>query len=134
VKPHTVFLRKECTLPERLDPLTEPVGENWKLVEEITAPILDTMIRRMGWHFMWVDRPCSRRGFGLTEEDAAEGALARALKSVARRFNAAELISVQATKCLGLHIANVTLQPRQIQEHSWLDIADERHPQTVSAR
>jgi len=134
VKPHSIFLRKECILPERLDPLTEPVGENWKLVEEITAPVLDTMIRRMGWHCMWVGRPCSRRGFGLTEEDAVEGALARALRSVARRFNAAEFVSVQAARHLGLHTAIVTLQPRQIQEHSWLDIAEERHPQTVPAR
>ena len=134
MKPHSVFLRKECILPERLDPLREPVGENWTLVEEITAPVFDTMIRRMGWHFLWVDRPCSRRGFGLTEEDAARRALARALKGVARRFNAAELVSVQATKHLGFHIANVTLQPRQIQRYTWLEITDERHPQAVPAR
>jgi hypothetical protein len=103
-------------------------------VEEITAPVLDTMIRHQGWHFMWVDRPCSRIGLGMTEENAAERALTRALKRVARRFNAAELVSVQAARHLGLHTAIVTLQPRQIQEHSWLDIADERHPQAVAAR
>ena len=134
MKPHSVFLRTSCILPERLDPLTAPVGENWTLVEEITAPILDTMIRRMGWHFLWVLRPCSRRGFGLTEEDAARRALARALKGMARRFNAAELISVQATKHLGFHVANVTLQPRLVQQHAWLDFPDERHPQAVPAR
>lgn len=124
MKPHSVFLRKECILPERLDPPSEPVGENWMLVEEITAPVLDTMIRHMGWHFMWVDRPSSRQGFGLTEEDATRRALARALKAVARRFNAAELVSIQAAKYPGFHIANVTLQPRQIQQYTWLEIAE----------
>lgn len=134
MKLHSVFLRKECALPERLDPLTEPVGENWKLLEEIIAPALDTMIRRMGWRFMWLGRPCSRRGFALKEKDAAQRALTHALNVVARRFNAAELVSVHATKYLGLHIANVTLQPRQIQRFSWLDLVDDAEPLAVSAR
>ena len=134
VKPHSVFLRKECILPDRLDPLREPVGENWTLVEEITAPVFDTMIRQMGWHFEWVDRPCRRRGFGLTEEDAARRALARALRGVARRFNAAELVTVQAKKVLGFHTAHVTLQPRQIQQYTWLEIAENWHQFVVPVR
>jgi len=134
LKPHSVFLRRECILPERLDPLTEPVGESWKLVEEITAPVLDTMIRRMGWHFLCVLRPYHRRGFGLTEEGAARRALARALKRLARQYNAAELISIQARNSLGLHIAIVTLQPRLIQEHTWLDFPDKKLPLAAPAR
>ncbi len=134
MKPQSVFLRKECILPERLDPLREPVGEGWTLVEEITAPILDTMIRRMGWHFMCVLRPYYRRGFGITEADAVRRALAHALSGLSSQYNAAELISVQATKCLGLHIANVTLQPRQIQQYTWLDFPDQKHPLPVPAR
>lgn len=134
MNPHSVFLRKECVLPERLDPLTEPVGENWTLVEEIAAPVLDTMIRRMGWHFMWVDRPCSRKGFGTTEEGAVQRALAHALRAVAGRFNAAELVSVQVNRSLGLHMAIVTVQPRQIQQYTWLDFPDKRQPQAVPVR
>ncbi len=131
MNPHSVFLRRDCILPERLDPLTEPVGESWTLVEEITAPVLDTMIRRMGWHFLWVDRPCSRKGFGTTDEGAFQRALTHALRAVARRFNAAELVSIQVNRSLGLHTAIVTVQPRQIQQYSWLDIAGEMHPQAV---
>jgi hypothetical protein len=33
LKPHSVFLRKECILPDRLDPLQEPCGEHWTLVK-----------------------------------------------------------------------------------------------------
>ncbi len=134
MKPHSVFLRKECVLPERLDPLREPVGENWHLVEEITAPVFDTMIRRMGWCFMSVGRLCSRRGFGFTETDAAQRALAGALKHLARRYNAAELISVETTNSLGFHIAIVTLQPRLVQGHTWLDFPDKGLPLAVPAR
>jgi len=133
VKPHSVFLRTGCSLPQYLDPLTAPVGEKWTLVEEITAPDFDTMIRRMGWHFMWVAPACSRMGLGTTEEGAIKRALARALAGVTRRFNAAELVSVQANRSPGVHIAIVTVQPRLIQ-HSWLDIAGDAHPQTVPAR
>jgi hypothetical protein len=134
VKPHSVFLRKGCILPERLDPLTAPVGENWTLVEEITAQVLDTMIRHQGWHFMWVDRACSRKGFGSTEEGAVQRALTHALRAVASRFNAAELVSLQVNRSLGLNMAIVTVQPRQIQQRSWLDIPDEKHPEATAAR
>ena len=134
VKPHSVFLRKECILPDRLDPLREPCGDNWTIVEEITAPVLDTMIRQKGWHFMWIVGSCSRRGFGLTQENAAQRALARALAGIERRFNAAELDSIRLTRFLGLHVAKVTLQPRQVTEHSWLDALDAKHPQAVPAR
>ena len=133
MKPHSVFLRKGCILSDRLNPLREHFGDNWTLVEEITAPVFDTMIRQAGWHFMWM-QGCSRRGLGLTPEEATQRALARALKGVARRFNAAELDSVQVTKYPGFHVAKVTLQPRHIQQHTSLDIADERHPQAVPAR
>ena len=134
MKPHSVFLRKECILPDRLDPLREPAGEHWTLVKEITAPIFDTMIRQMGWHFLWVHRPCTRKGFGLTREAAIRRALERALKGVARRFNASELIDVAASRFSGLHSANVTLQPRQVQQYTWLEIAEEWHRLAVPFR
>lgn len=125
MKPHSVFLRKKCALPEPLDPLTEPVGEYWTRVEEITAPVFETMIRQRGWHFMPVDNPCVRKGFGLTENAAVQRALLRTLNHVAGRFNAAEFIAVRATKHLGFYVASVTLQPRQIQHYTWLEIAGE---------
>jgi hypothetical protein len=56
------------------------------------------------------------------------------LKGVGRRFNASELIDVEASKFSGLHSANVTLQPRQIQQYTWLEIADEWHRLAVPFR
>ena len=134
MKPHSVFLRKACILPERLDPVREPCGENWMLVAEIAASVFDTMIRQKGWHFLWVHRPCTRRGYGLTQEAATRRALMRALKGVARRFNAAELIGVAARRYSGIHTANVTLQPRQVQQYTWLEIAEEWHRLAVPFR
>ena len=131
---HSVFLRNQCVLPDRLDPLREPCGEHWSLVVEITASIFDTMIRQMGWHFLWVHRPCIGKGFGWTREAATQRALAHALNGVARRFNAAELIADRAGKCLGFHTASVTLQPRQVQQYTWLEIAEEWHQLAVPFR
>jgi len=130
VKRHSVYLRNGCTLPDRLNRLLEPLGDYWAMVKEIPAPVFDTMIRRAGWHFIWMQGSCSRRGFGLTQEDAAHRALARALRGVAKNFDAAELDFILVTKCSALHIANVKLQPRQIQFSASLDIAR----QTVPAR
>ena len=134
MKLHSVFLRKACVLPDHLHALKEPVGDDWTLVEEITAAVFDTMIRQMGWHFLWVHRPCTGRGFGLTQEAATGRALARALKGVAKRFNAAELTADRARKYPGFHVANVTLQPRQIQQFTWLQIAEDWHRLAVPVR
>ena len=125
MRPHSVYLRKNCVLPDRLDPLTQPVGENWKLVEDITAPVFDTMVRHMDWHFLCVLRPYRRRGVGLTETDAARRALARGLQRLAREFNSAELLSLRTAKFPGFHIASVILQPRQIQRFTTLEVAAE---------
>ena len=132
--PHSIFLRKDCVLPQPLDPLTESVGENWTRVEEITSAVFDTMIRQKGWHFMQVDHPCTRKSLGLTEKNAARRALARALGAVGRRFNAAELIDVQATRYPGFYVARVTLQPRQIQQYTWLEISGDWHQLAVPVR
>jgi hypothetical protein len=121
VKSHSVFLRNGCVLPNRLDPLSEPVGDHWARVEELDALIFDTMIRQAGWHFMWIQNSCARRGVGIIRQNAIDRALIRALGSVAGRFNAAELDSVQVAKYMGFHVATVTVQTRQIQEQTSLD-------------
>jgi hypothetical protein len=122
VKPQSVYLRKGCILPERLDPLRESVSEGWTLLEEILAPVFDTMIRRMGWHFLSMHRPYTRKGFGFTQADATKRALERALNHLARQYNAAELVSLDGRRFPGFHIARVTLQPRQIQQFTSLEI------------
>lgn len=131
---HSIFLRSECNLPDRVDPLREPFCDKWAHVEKIEASDFDVMIRRAGWHFMWVLGSCSRRGYGSTEEKATRRALARALRGLARRFNAAEFDSLRIMRFPGLYVANVTMEARQIQQNTSLDIADESHSQAISAR
>src|SRR6185437_8092260 len=122
VKLHSVFLRNGCILPDRLDPCRQPIGEEWSVVEEIPALVFDTMIRQAGWHFMWLQGPCSRFGFGLTQDAATRRALVRALKGLSKRFNAAELDSVRVTQYPGFQIANVTVRTIQIQQEASLSI------------
>ena len=122
---HSVFLRNACVLPNRLDPLREPIGSDWSRIEDLPAQVFNTMIRQAGWRFMWNPDSCVRRGFGTSRDSATSYALTRALKGIARRFNAAELDSVQLANYLGFHIATVTLQPRQIQEQTSPDCADD---------
>jgi hypothetical protein len=126
LKRQSVFLRKGCILPSRLDPFQEPVaGAHWMLVEDLAAPVFDTMIRQAGWHFIWIRGSCIRRGYGGSSDSAAAHALARALNGIAKRFNAAELDSVRVARYPGFHIATVTLQPRKIQQHTSLDCPDD---------
>ncbi|MGA8089758.1 MAG: hypothetical protein WCA10_20970 [Terracidiphilus sp.] len=92
------------------------------------------MIRRAGWHFMWVQVSCSRQGYGLTEELAIHRALARALSGINKRFNAAEFDSLRISRFPGFYIANVTMEARQIQQNTSLDVVVERHTLAIPAR
>ena len=40
------------------------------VVEDIEAPVLDTMIRHAGWHFMYLQGSYSRSRIGLTRDIA----------------------------------------------------------------
>ena len=134
MKLHSVFLRKDCILPDRFNPLREPCGDNWTVVQEITASVFDTIIRQTGWHFMWINGSSSRRSFGITHEDATRRALVSALKGLPERYNAAEFESAQVASYPGFHIANVTVQPRQIQMLTALDTPNEHPAQAFAER
>src|SRR5579864_5671503 len=97
MKRHSVFLRKGCDMPPHFDLAQQPCADNWMLLEEIGAPVLDTMIRHAGWHFVCLQGLYSRSSFGLSRDQAIHKALARALKGLKRRFNAAELDSVRVS-------------------------------------
>lgn len=115
MKRHSIFLRNGCILPKRLDPLREPISREWSQVQDLPAQVFNTMIRQAGWRFIWMTDSCIRRGFGGSRDGAMLHALKRALKGIARRFNGAELDSVEVAKHLGFYVATVTLSPRQIQ-------------------
>lgn len=131
---HSIFLRTRCILPDRVNPLKESFCGSWDQVERIEASDFDVMIRRAGWHFMWVQGSCSRRAYGSTEEKATHRALARALRGIAGRFNAAEFGSLRITRFPGFYIANVTMEARQIQQNTSLDIVDDVHSRAILAR
>lgn len=133
MKLHSVFLRKNCILPNLLNPLQTSFGDHWTHVEEIPASIFDTMIRKAGWHFIWMSGSCSRRGYARTEDKAVANALNRALEAIPGQSNAADFDSVHVTTHLGFHFANVTVQRRRIQEHSVLEADHTARPQAHHA-
>ena len=133
MKRHSVFLRKGCEMPAHFDLAQQPSADGWMLVEEIEAPVLDTMIRHAGWHFVCLQAPYSRSGVGLSRDEAVHQALTRALKGLKASFNAAELESVQVSSYPAFHIAKVTLQSRHIQQHTSLEMALESEARIVPA-
>jgi len=99
----------------------EQVCDGWNLVQEIAAPAFDAMIRQAGWHFMWLQGACCRRGFGRSTDKATHRALSRALDGIVKRFNGAKLERVEVKRSPGFHGAKVTLQPCQIQQQTSLE-------------
>ena len=134
MKRHSVFLRNGCSMPPHFDLAQQPCAKDWMLLEEIEAPVLDTMIRHAGWHFECLQEDCSRSGVGLSRDQAIHQALGRALKGLKMRFNAAELESIEVSRYPAFHIAKVTLQPRHIQPNTSLEMAVEDDARAVAAR
>ena len=134
MKQHSVFLRNKCDMPPHFDLAQQPYAENWMLLEEIEAPVLDTMIRQAGWHFVCLQEDCSRSGVGLSRDEAIHQALVRALKGLKMRFNAAELESLHVSSYPAFHVAKVTLQPRHIQLNTSLEMAVKDHARVKAVR
>jgi hypothetical protein len=125
VKAPAIFLRVECILPHGLGLKQKPFDKAWMSVEDAASAQLDVAVRDAGWHFMWIEAACSRRGCGGTDEAAINRAITRSLAQISTRFNTAALGSVRVSRCLGLHVAKATLHARHIQQNASLGSVDE---------
>ena len=120
-----IYLRAGCTLPTGLSLRQVPFDNAWRFVENTAPATLDVAVREAGWHFMWIEPACSRRGCGRTVEAATRRAISRALSQTQKRFNAAELGNVRVSRYLGLLVAKATLHARHIQQNVSLGVIDE---------
>ena len=134
MKRHSVFLRKGCVMPPHFDLAQQPCADNWMLLDDIGSPVLDTMIRQAGWHFLCLQGSYSHSGVGRSRDGAIHRALARVLKGLKMRFNAAELESVQVSSYPFFYIAKVTVQACHIQKHTSLEQAFEDNARARTAR
>lgn len=57
-------------MPAHFDLGQHPCADKWMLLEDIEAPVLDTIIRHAGWHFMYLQGSYSRSRIGLTRDIA----------------------------------------------------------------
>lgn len=121
-----IFFRVGSLLPQALHLKQKRFGKQWMLAEDAAPAQLDRAVRNAGWHFLWIDSACSRRGYGRTDESATYRAIARALSHTEARFNAAELGSVRVSRYLGLHIAKATLHTRHLQQNESLNRIDKK--------
>ena len=128
---HSVFLRKGCVLPGSVELRREKIADNWAVVGELTSIAFDKMIRKAGWHFVFLPGSYSRTAVGQTPEEAIHQALNRALKGLTIRFNAAELELIQVTRFPLFHVATVTLQARHIQQECALVAGGDVRMQTA---
>ena len=137
-----IFFRVGSLLPQALHLKQKRFGKRWMLAEDAAPAQLDRAVRNAGWHFLWIDSACSRRGYGRTDESATYRAIARALSHTEARFNAAELGSVRVSRYLGLRIAKATLHTRHIQQNGSVSRIDEstigqlapKHPPSLRQR
>jgi hypothetical protein len=93
-------------------------------VENAAPAQLGLAVRDAGWHFMWIEKACTRIGWGLSDEAAITRAITRGLTQTGARFDAAELSFVQISSYLGLYIAKVTIYTRHIQKSASLGMLD----------
>ncbi|HEY6446848.1 MAG TPA: hypothetical protein VIY53_10335 [Acidobacteriaceae bacterium] len=125
IRAPAIFLRVGSILPHGLSLTQKSFDEAWMVAEDAAPAHLDLAVRNAGWHFMWIDSECCRRGCGRTDEAASHRAIARALSQTKARFNAAELGVVRISRWLGVRVAKATLHTRHIQENGSLGLIDE---------
>jgi hypothetical protein len=121
VTPHSVYLRTACTLPNHFRIPQDKFDENWLLARNISSATLGSSLRNTDWHFMAITGAFREMGFGLTEEAATRKALASAFKHIQRRYNAAEVESVDVRRILGFKVVTVEMHARHIQEQTVLE-------------
>ena len=126
MKPHVIFLRNACLLPDGLDLAPKHFSEAWMSVEETTSAALDLKVRSAGWNFIWLKDVCSRFAVAQTETVAVAKAIDRALKTIKSGFNAAEFDSLRVLRFPGFRVAKVTLHARQIQQDPLLSLSREK--------
>jgi hypothetical protein len=121
----TVFLRKGSALPNAVSFLQEPFCEGWLSAPETTAHVLDLLIRRASWHFMWIADLTISVSIGRTEEAASRKAIRSCLGKIQQQFNTAELGMLRVKQYPGFFVARASFHPRQIQLHPSLGLVDE---------
>jgi hypothetical protein len=115
---HSIFLRKDCRLPDGFRVAQERFNNGWMLAGDLSTAGLDWALRRAGWNFVWVGKASTRFGYGRTDSAALARATNRALDQIGPRFNAAEVDSVKMSGYPGFRIARVTAHARHILEQN----------------
>ena len=117
----TVYLRRQCVLPDGLLLQQRDVDADWNSVGKISGSDLSTLVQEHGWHCVWLDGGFSRIRFGRTAASASSKAIQSGLEAVSTRFNAAEVDSLCVADYSGVYIARVTMRTRHIQKtRLWL--------------
>lgn len=112
----TVYLRKQCLLPDGLLLQQSSVDTAWNSVKEISGSDLSALIQEHGWHCIWLAGGFSRISLGRTAESASTKAIQAGLEAISARFNAAEVDSLRVATYGGFYLARVTMRVRQIQK------------------
>lgn len=123
--PPRVFLRTGTVLPKGFEISQEIFAGSWSSVLEETGHLLESRLRTVGWHFMWLMEVNSSRSYRSTEESAVRRATLHALTKIDGRFNAAELGAVKVRRFPWFTFARVTVHTRQLQHAASLGLVDE---------
>lgn len=134
MKPHAIFLRAECVLPDGLHLAQKQFCKTWMSIEDTTSAVLDEKVRAAGWHFMWLADTCFYSGVSRMATSAVNKAIIGALKRIQTRFNAAELDSIKISKYPGFQVAKITLHARHIQQQTSLGLIEEMTIRQLAAR
>ncbi|MFP5229082.1 MAG: hypothetical protein ACLGXA_15815 [Acidobacteriota bacterium] len=137
LNPHAMFLREHISLPEGLALAAESFCDGWVILNSGDAAFLEKKVAALGWNFISLTDVHLRDGIARSAAEAIQSALRRALQSINRDFNAAEIESVEATRRLWLYTAKARIVSRQIQESPFLGGCEElsvhHAPQTFEA-
>lgn len=123
----SVLIRPGTALPHGLAVSLRRMGK-WNLIAELSALVLDRMIRSEGWHLFFMVPPVVGSGLGLSFHSALRKALADAVRQVEMKdLNALEIKNVRVRQLLKVHYARIIAHPRHVRDSPFLRDPDPYH-------
>jgi hypothetical protein len=130
----SVLLRAETELPPRLIMKRDQFMDGWNIVQTGGTNLLETRIRRRGWHFVRIADESRRSGVGESSQQAITCALKLAVRGFSEYFNAVEVRHVHLTSYPWFVIARLGVCPYRIQQSPVQFVRDNALPLPATGR
>lgn len=117
-----IFIRKGTKLPDQLRSQMSAIDADWLALSDDDASTLDKQVRAANWHLFCLRERVQGWAIARDKGAASKVALRRAVRKIARPWNATEIVGIQYKSLCGFCFCRVQLKVRHIQREMILPL------------